>query len=301
MLKKILLALIFVITAITNVTHAEDDMKTVASKAYVDTKIETKQLKIPAAGQPNVGAGETVMTYTTTGNGQIGERGLYSDISSYDASTDGGKLITASALNATFTNLPTTDTTKLECANQADGCTLWTIVDQTAYGISGNGTTTIDLMSLIGNVAGTGYTSNDDSGSDYFTNGMSNSIISGDPLAFAVDYGAKGMIKGHGRCSMRAGDTHTWDNDTYNTISSNFTPTLPDASGDYCYCQLDGYTTNGDNWGNMTALSAPWVFYYDYGDTFSCVEDCAGICANRLWRADPDALAFRAAVFNSVQ
>ena len=133
MLKKILLALIFVITAITNVTHAEDDMKTVASKAYVDTKIETKQLKIPAAGQPNVGAGETVMTYTATGNGQIGERGLYSDISSYDATTDGDKLITASALNATFTNLPTTPTTKLECANESDGCTLWTIVDQTAY------------------------------------------------------------------------------------------------------------------------------------------------------------------------
>ena len=134
MLKKILLASIFVITAITNVTHAEDDMKTVASKAYVDTQIETKQLKIPAAGQPNVGAGETVMTYTATGNGQIGERGLYSDISSYNATTDGDKLITASALNATFTNLPTTPTTKLECANQADGCTLWTIVDQTAYG-----------------------------------------------------------------------------------------------------------------------------------------------------------------------
>jgi len=133
MLKKILLALIFVITAITNVAHAEDDMKTVASKAYVDTKIETKQLKIPAANTPGVGAGETVMTYTATGNGQIGERGLYSDISSYNATTDGDKLITASALNATFTNLPTTGTTKLECANESDGCTLWTIVDQTAY------------------------------------------------------------------------------------------------------------------------------------------------------------------------
>jgi hypothetical protein len=133
MLKKILLALVFMITAITGVTHAEDDMKTVASKAYVDTKIETKQLKIPAAGQPNVGAGETVMTYTSTGNGQIGERALYSDISSYDANADGDKLITASALNATFTNLPTTPTTKLECAN-SPACTLWTIVDQTAYG-----------------------------------------------------------------------------------------------------------------------------------------------------------------------
>ena len=132
MLKKILFTLIFVISAISTIAHAEDDMKTVASKAYVDTKIETKQLKIPAAGQPNVGAGETVMTYTSAGNGQIGERGLYSDISSYDATTDGDKLITASALNATFTNLPTTPTTKLECAN-SPACTLWTIVDQTAY------------------------------------------------------------------------------------------------------------------------------------------------------------------------
>ena len=119
---------------VTDTQVTESPMKTVASKAYVDTQIETKQLKIPAANQPNVGAGETVMTYTSTGNGQIGERALYSDISSYDATTDGDKLITASALNATFTNLPTTPTTKLECANQADGCTLWTIVDQTAYG-----------------------------------------------------------------------------------------------------------------------------------------------------------------------
>ena len=121
---------------VTDTQVTESPMKTVASKAYVDTKIETKQLKIPAAGQPNVGAGETVMTYTTNGNGEIGERGLYSDISSYDASTDGDKLITASALNATFTNLPTTPTTKLECAN-SPACTLWTIVDQTALKVSG--------------------------------------------------------------------------------------------------------------------------------------------------------------------
>ena len=149
MLKKILLALIFVITAITNVTHAEDDMKTVASKAYVDTQIEMKQLKIPAAGQPNVGAGETVMTYTSNGNGEIGERGLYSDISSYDANTDGDKLITASALNATFTNLPTTPTTKLECAN-SPACTLWTIVDQTAYDILPAGYTRLEYIQSTG-------------------------------------------------------------------------------------------------------------------------------------------------------
>ena len=137
---------------VTDTQVTESPMKTVASKAYVDTKIETKQLKIPAAGQPNVGAGETVMTYTSTGNGQIGERGLYSDISSYDATTDGDKLITASALNATFTNLPTTPTTKLECANQADGCTLWTIVDQTAYGdMLPSGYTRLEYIEFTGN------------------------------------------------------------------------------------------------------------------------------------------------------
>lgn len=138
MLKKILLTSVFgvVITIVGAVATPTDlDRKTASSKAYVDTMVATKQLKIPAAGQPNVDEGETVMTYTANGDGEIGERGLYSDASSYDADTDGDKLITASALNDTFTNLPTTNTTKLECANQGDGCSLWTIVDQTAYTI----------------------------------------------------------------------------------------------------------------------------------------------------------------------
>ena len=133
MLKKILLALILVVA--TTIAHADDDMKTAASKAYVDTSVETLQDKIPAANQAGVGLGETVMTYTAAGNGQIGERGIYTGANGYDASTDAEKLITASALNDTFTNLPTTGTTKLECANLNDGCTLWTIVDQTAYSI----------------------------------------------------------------------------------------------------------------------------------------------------------------------
>ncbi len=296
MLKKILLALIFVITAITSVTHAEDDMKTVASKAYVDTKIETKQLKIPAANTPGVGAGETVMTYTATGNGQIGERGLYSDISSYNANTDGDKLITASALNATFTNLPTTPTTKLECANQNDGCTLWTIVDQTAYGTSGNGTTTIDLASIMGMSRGTDHAYRSNSGGDISNNASTYGVTQNG--TWVVDYGNGKRIRGKSQCSSQVGDNNdeTWTNPT---ISS----TLPDASGVYCYCQLDGYTTNGDNWGNMTALSAPWVFSKDLSDDGDdyCANRCVVYCANLLWRANEDYLAFRAAVFNSVQ
>ena len=136
MLKKILFTTVlcmFMTVVVAVATPTALDKKTVSSKAYVDTQVATKQIKIPAAGQAGVGAGETVMTYTANGNGEIGERGLYSDTSSYNAAADGDKLITASALNATFTNLPTTDTTKLECANESDGCTLWAIVDQTAF------------------------------------------------------------------------------------------------------------------------------------------------------------------------
>ena len=153
MLKKILFTSILCISTTifgAIATPTATDLKTVSSKAYVDTAVATTQVKIPAAGQPNVGAGETVMTYTANGNGEIGERGLYSDTSSYNAATDGDKLITASALNATFTNLPTTDTTKLECANENDGCTLWSIIDQTAYSLLPVGYTQLEYIESTG-------------------------------------------------------------------------------------------------------------------------------------------------------
>jgi hypothetical protein len=114
---------------------------------------------------------------------------------------------------------------------------------------------------------------------------------------WVVDYGNGKRIRGKSQCSSQVGDNdgRTWTN---LTISS----TLPDASGDYCYCQLDGYTTNGDNWGNMTALSAPWVFGDDYSDFGGdvCAMACAASCAEYLLRGGAN-LAFRAAVFNSVQ
>ena len=103
------------------------------SKPYVDDQIATRQVKIPAANPSNTNIGDTVITYTNVaGGGVIGERQLFTGENTYTAG-DANKLITASALNERFTNLPTTDTTKLQCANQDDGCTLWTIVDQTAY------------------------------------------------------------------------------------------------------------------------------------------------------------------------
>ena len=294
-MKRILIGTVAVMMAVP--CFAADGDNVLTSKPYVDDAVSTRQDKIPAANPSNTNLGETVMTYTPNGDGEIGERELFTG-GTYDAANDADKLITASALKSAFT-LPETQTTKLVCANQSDGCTLWTITEQTAYGISGNGTTTIDLMSIIGNVRGNGFTANDDSGNEHDTDGMSNSIISGDPFAFAVDYGAKGMIKGHGRCSSQVGDNdnNTWTNPT-------IIPTLsPGSDGNYCYCTLEGYTPSN---GSMTALSAPWVFRYDfnnysYGDAFDCAGSCAFACALYLWNDRADYLAFRAAVFNSVQ
>ncbi len=158
-----------------------------------------------------------------------------------------------------------------------------------------------NLTSLIGvSERGNGYTSNRSTGSENYSKNMSNTIIANDPMAFAVDYGTKGIIKGHGRCSTRAGASGTWGGNPYiyNVIDSNFTSTLPDSSGQYCYCQLDSYTPVS---GSAIALSTPWVFGSDFDDADFCADSCAENCANYLWRATSDTLAFRAAVFGSVQ
>ncbi len=132
-------SLIFAIIAGTIIAYgafAVDDPivgdKTTTSQPYVKTQVDLKQGKIPAAGT-NSALGESVVMYTANGGGEIGERALFTGASDYNASEDADKLITASALKKALT-LPETDTTTLECANPSDGCTLWTIVDQTAYG-----------------------------------------------------------------------------------------------------------------------------------------------------------------------
>ena len=106
---------------------------TVTSRDYVDNALATKQAKIPSAGTAGAPTGDSVITYTAS-SGTIGERGLYTDSTEYDASADSDKLITASALNTAFTTLPETDTTKLECTDS--NCLLWNIVTQTAYGMT---------------------------------------------------------------------------------------------------------------------------------------------------------------------
>ena len=113
------------------------DRKTVSSKAYVDTSVETRQAKIPAAGTNSGTLGTAVVTYTTTGNGTIGERGIYDNPSDYTANTDANKLVTASALKGSISSLPTLTTSKLTCANSPT-CSLWTVQDQQVYGDENN-------------------------------------------------------------------------------------------------------------------------------------------------------------------
>ena len=113
------------------------DRKTPSSKAYVDTKVDTRQNKIPAAGTNSGTLGTAVVTYTQTGNGTIGERGIYDNPNSYTAGTDANKLVTASALKGSVANLPTMTTSKLTCANAPD-CTLWALEDQEVYGNENN-------------------------------------------------------------------------------------------------------------------------------------------------------------------
>jgi hypothetical protein len=114
------------------------DRKTVSSKAYVDTSVETRQNKIPAATTNAGTPGVSVVTYTETGNGVIGERGIYDGTEDY-TNGDANKLVTASALKDSVTNIPTMDTSKLTCADSPT-CSLWNIVDQEVYGDEDNNT-----------------------------------------------------------------------------------------------------------------------------------------------------------------
>ncbi len=156
---------------------------------------------------------------------------------------------------------------------------------------------TPNLTTVIGtSEAGTGYTSNDSTGSEFGTNGMSNSVISGDSMAFAVDYGNKGMIKGHGRCSTQSGSRGNMSGGTYPDITIR--ADLTNQPGQYCYCHLDSYTPVS---GSAIALSGPWVFYYDFGPAGACAAYCERGCARNLLYGDSGNLAFRAAVFGAIE
>ena len=71
-----------------------------------------------------------------------------------------------------------------------------------------------------------------------------------------------------------------------------------DSTGQYCYCQMDGFMPTGGT--KEIVTSAPWVFNNDYGSAFNCADNCASSCAINLRNVDVSDLAFRGAVVGSL-
>ena len=71
-----------------------------------------------------------------------------------------------------------------------------------------------------------------------------------------------------------------------------------DSTGQYCYCQLDGFMPTGGT--KEIVTSAPWVFHYVIGSAHDCAVNCANICAYYLRLGDVLGLAFRGAVVGSL-
>ncbi|MBR2510625.1 MAG: InlB B-repeat-containing protein [Alphaproteobacteria bacterium] len=125
-----------------------------------------------------------------------------------------------------------------------------------------------------------------------------------DKNSFAVDYGAKGMITGHGRCSTQEGYgiwtdyKGTPNNPEDVTVVNTLTDETGQEGAQYCYCQLDGYKSIDGEFNSI--VSAPWVFRSSNGVAEACAFGCASMCAGSLRSDDVSSLMFRTAVFNVI-
>lgn len=271
MFNKVLLTSFLTVFAVINVADATGGNVTVTSKDYVDNVAETKQVKIPSAGQSGVGIGDTVMTYTSGGNGAIGERGIFSG-GTYTAGTDADKLITASALNAAIGAIPTTETSKLTCYD--NDCTLWSIGTQTAYGNNSGGASAIDLSSLVDtNGTAVCYTSLD--GERVSDTGCTTPRTNYGEWGTVFDVNNETIqISGISACSATYANqglgTAAGDQSRIQSDYESNTATVPNYNpgGGYCYCKMTEPNTSG----------AQWVFANQA--TTTCAKGCAMSCAN---------------------
>lgn len=102
-----------------------------------------------------------------------------------------------------------------------------------------------------------------------------------DNNSFALDYGDKGILYGHGRCSTTSGYNNAGSYTSENTTSFD---TLTDEAGQAgsrtCYCQIDGYKASSE--GALQSMSSAWVRLSGYNDDKWCPQMCAEDCAKRL-------------------
>ena len=284
MLKKILLSSMLSIVA----TGAFAVSSTVTSKDYVDDLVATKQVKIPAAGATGVGAGETIITYTGAA-GTIGERGIYNDASSYDATTDADKIITASALRGAVSNISTTTTSKLTCYD--NDCTLWNIGTQTAYGIDA-ATAIMAMLNVLVDTNGTGTC---------YKRLSDGTVTAGTCINQPTNYGDWGVtftyngetvqINGISVCSSIDfnGGYVVSNNQVQVAVQSEYESAIANAPttspvGNHCYCKVT------DPIGNTSWVSEG---VYTNGPSY-CAHSCAATGCSSLFRRDSQ---FRRAAF----
>ena len=295
-MKRILIGTLAVMMVMPVMADDEPTVgdKTTTSQPYVETQVGLKQGLIPAAGTNSATAGSTVVTYTAT-SGEIGERELFTG-GEYTAGTDADKLITASALNSAFTTLPETPTTTLECANPGT-CTLWTIIDQTAYAAGGGSGGTDPavlamLHALIITNGSTGYCYKrliDGTGS---AGSCTTTPSNYGDWGVMFDYnGERIQVSGISACStvdegLSMGDIPTNQTGVQSDYESNMSNAPTDSPvGAKCYCKMTG-----------PAVSR-WVFAGSRSSSSSCADYCAYNCGGYVrGRA-----GFRSDVFGAVQ
>ena len=282
-MKRILIGTMAVMMTVPCFAAGENVL---TSKPYVDDAVSTRQDKIPAANPSNTNLGETVMTYTDAGGGQIGERELFTG-GTYDATNDAGKLITASALKSAFT-LPETQTTKLVCANPGT-CDLWTITEQTAYGraafnpdVSENGTSQC-YRGLDGS-----KNSNGQCGADTLFYLGANGNKSG-KWGVVFPYGD---VSGISVCSEQDGTQYTAATSEQSaTMDSEYLAQAGNgtlATGPkYCWCKMENPTVSG----------SPWVYSGYSSGNVGLFSSCARSCTSNCSSIAASQVAFRSALF----
>ncbi len=126
------------IASILTINSVFATSSTVTSRDYVDTQDALKQNKIPATGTNAATPGDTVVTYTQTGNGTIGERGIYSG-NRYNEYTDANKLVTADvvrrAADCVYENTQWMECTEwvANAAHTDENCLLMTVHEPSGF------------------------------------------------------------------------------------------------------------------------------------------------------------------------
>ena len=124
-----------------------------------------------------------------------------------------------------------------------------------------------------------GYAYRDKNGSyneEWSSNGAAAMGLESGSNKWSVQYADNVMLFGEARCSTVEGDDYstTWTPAVTHTISE-----LGAEGGEYCYCNLTGYTPVGST---LQSLSYPWVFFTVYGDAGTCANYCASDCAANM-------------------